>query len=74
MVEISAEAKVYYKKQVKMAKADYEKYLAICEEWSGDVDEQISVLAEEYSFFADSDDFADMDAPENIEFRLVINK
>ncbi|EDV4499359.1 hypothetical protein GVX02_000508 [Salmonella enterica] len=45
-VVIRAEATVRFSKTVEMDKADYDKYLQICEEWPSarEVDEQIKKL------------------------------
>ncbi|SUI22149.1 Uncharacterised protein [Salmonella enterica subsp. salamae] len=46
-VIIQAEATVKFKKTVQMEKADYDKYLQICAEWSSarEVEEQIKEIA-----------------------------
>ncbi|MDL4914605.1 MAG: hypothetical protein QRY16_12645 [Enterobacterales bacterium endosymbiont of Blomia tropicalis] len=74
LVDISAEAKVRYKKRVNMKREDYEKYLSICEEWSGDTEEKIAEIAVEYGFFAENEDIEDIDDPENVEFEPVLAK
>lgn len=71
LVEISAEAKVHYKKQVNMKREDYEKYLSICEEWSGNIDDKVAEIAVKYGFFADAEDIEDIDDPEDVEFTPV---
>lgn len=71
LIEISAEAKVHYTKRVNMKREDYEKYLAICEEWSGDTEEKIAEIAMEYGFFAETEDIDDINDPENIEFEVI---
>ncbi|HEJ0422214.1 TPA: hypothetical protein SLO72_001270 [Citrobacter koseri] len=73
LVDISAEAKVRYKKRVNMKREDYEKYLSICEEWSGDTENKIAEIAVKYGFFADGEDIEDTDDPENVEFEPVLS-
>lgn len=72
-VVIRAEATVRFRKIVEMDKADYDKYLQICEEWSSarEVDEQIKEIALKYDFDGGGDDIEDIDEPEDIEFELV---
>ncbi|EMK8626499.1 hypothetical protein V9M40_003498 [Salmonella enterica subsp. enterica serovar Newport] len=72
-VIIQAEATVKFKKTVQMEKADYDKYLQICAEWSSarEVEEQIKEIAFKYNFDGGGDDIEDIDEPEDIEFELV---
>ncbi|WP_080246856.1 hypothetical protein [Salmonella enterica] len=72
-VIIQAEATVKFKKTVQMEKADYDKYLQICAEWSSarEVEEQIKEIAFRYNFDGGGDDIEDIDEPEDIEFELV---
>ncbi|EBH2658016.1 hypothetical protein FKF99_14940 [Salmonella enterica] len=72
-VVIQAEATARFSKMVEMEKADYDKYLQICEEWSSthDVDEQIKEIALKYDFAVFDDDIEDIGEPEDIEFELV---
>lgn len=71
LIEISAEAKVRYTKRVNMKREDYEKYLALCEKWSGDTEDKIAEIAVEYGFFAEAEDIDDINDPENIEFEVI---
>ncbi|EAP9507712.1 hypothetical protein DY703_14610 [Salmonella enterica] len=72
-VIIQAEAAVKFKKTVEMKKADYDKYLEVCEEWQSDleVEGQIKEIANKYGFFGDGEDIEDIGEPEDIEFELV---
>ncbi|EED7270585.1 hypothetical protein AIT68_005367 [Salmonella enterica subsp. salamae] len=72
-VIIQAEATVKFKKTVQMEKADYDKYLQICAEWSStrEVEEQIKEIAFKYNFDGGGDDIEDIGEPEDIEFELV---
>ncbi|EBD5727924.1 hypothetical protein RJK31_004937 [Salmonella enterica] len=72
-VVITARSTVEFRKTVEMDKADYDKYLQICEEWSSarEVDEQIKEIALKYDFDGGGDDIEDIDEPEDIEFELV---
>ncbi|ELI0559712.1 hypothetical protein Q8U35_004547 [Salmonella enterica] len=72
-VVITARSTVEFRKTVEMDKADYDKYLQICEEWSSarEVDEQIKEIAFKYDFDGGGDDIEDIDEPEDIEFELV---
>ncbi|EAP7663003.1 hypothetical protein GEM17_21450 [Salmonella enterica] len=72
-VIIQAEATVKFKKTVQMEKADYDKYLQICAEWSSarEVEEQIKEIAFRYNFDGGGDDIEDIGEPEDIEFELV---
>ncbi|EAP9733846.1 hypothetical protein L8362_001464 [Salmonella enterica] len=72
-VVIRAEATVRFEKIVEMEKADYDRYLKICEEWSsgGEVDEQIKEIAFKYDFDDGADNIDDIGDPEEIEFVLV---
>ncbi|EIM6320141.1 hypothetical protein LNS10_003517 [Salmonella enterica] len=72
-VVITARSTVEFRKTVEMDKADYDKYLQICEEWSSarEVDEQIKEIALKYGFDGDGDNIEDIDAPEETEFELV---
>ncbi|EDX0372936.1 hypothetical protein GTL21_003631 [Salmonella enterica] len=72
-VTIQAEATVKFKKTVQMEKADYDKYLQICAEWSSarEVEEQIKEIAFRYNFDGGGDDIEDIGEPEDIEFELV---
>ncbi|ECV5893716.1 hypothetical protein F2K41_09950 [Salmonella enterica subsp. enterica] len=72
-VIIQAEATVKFKKTVQMEKADYDKYLQTCAEWSSarEVEEQIKEIAFRYNFDGGGDDIEDIDEPEDIEFELV---
>ncbi|EDK0891441.1 hypothetical protein K5L81_001821 [Salmonella enterica] len=72
-VVIQAAATARFSKMVEMEKADYDKYLQICEEWSSarEVDEQIKEIAFKYGFDGGGDDIEDIDDPEDIEFELV---
>ncbi|WP_079952998.1 hypothetical protein [Salmonella enterica] len=72
-VVITARSTVEFRKTVEMDKADYDKYLQICEEWSSarEVDEQIKEIALKYGFDGDGDDIADIGEPEETEFELV---
>ncbi|EAA6914955.1 hypothetical protein DRX41_04710 [Salmonella enterica subsp. enterica] len=72
-VIIQAEATVKFRKMVEMEKADYDKYLQICKEWSSarEVEEQIKEIAFKYGFDDGSDDIEDIGEPEDIEFELV---
>ncbi|HEA0272885.1 TPA: hypothetical protein RU621_001329 [Salmonella enterica] len=72
-VIIQAEATVKFRKTVEMEKADYDKYLEVCEEWQSDleVEEQIKEIANKYGFFGDGEDIKDIGEPEDIEFELV---
>ncbi|ECA5248057.1 hypothetical protein ELS07_05525 [Salmonella enterica subsp. enterica serovar Lomalinda] len=72
-VIIQAEAAVKFKKTVEMKKADYDKYLEVCEEWQSDqeVEEQIKEIALKYDFDDGSDDIDDIGMPDYIEFELV---
>ncbi|EIX3973749.1 hypothetical protein MKB68_000239 [Salmonella enterica] len=56
-----------------MEKADYDRYLKICEEWSSgrEVEEQIKGIAFKYDFDDGADDMDDIGEPEEIEFELV---
>ncbi|EDX4489652.1 hypothetical protein AHR05_002923 [Salmonella enterica subsp. salamae] len=56
-----------------MKKADYDKYLEVCEEWQSDleIEEQIKEIANKYGFFGDGEDIEDIGEPEDIEFELV---
>lgn len=74
LVDISAEAKVHYKKRVSMRREDYEKYLSICEEWSHDTEGELAELVTKYDFFAESEDIEDIDDPEDIEIEPVTDK
>lgn len=72
-VIIQAESTVKFKKTVQMEKADYDKYLQICAEWSSarEVEEQIKEIAFKYNFDGGGDDIEDIGEPEDIEFELV---
>ncbi|ECE9609611.1 hypothetical protein EW885_20905 [Salmonella enterica subsp. enterica serovar Enteritidis] len=72
-VIIQAEATVKFKKTVQMEKADYDKYLQICAEWSSarEVEEQIKEIAFKYNFDGGGDDVEDIGEPEDIEIELV---
>ncbi|EBK1011015.1 hypothetical protein L2D25_15290 [Salmonella enterica subsp. enterica serovar Muenchen] len=72
-VAIRAEATVRFEKIVEMEKADYDRYLKICEEWSSgrEVEEQIKEIAFKYDFDGGGDDIDDIGEPEEIEFELV---
>lgn len=72
-VIIQAEATVKFKKTVQMEKADYDKYLQTCAEWSSarEVEEQIKEIAFKYNFDGGGDDIEDIGEPEDIEFELV---
>ncbi|HGA5503408.1 TPA: hypothetical protein ACISZU_000184 [Salmonella enterica subsp. enterica serovar Potsdam] len=72
-VVIQAEATARFRKTVEMEKADYDKYLQICEEWSsaGEVDEQIKEIAFKYGFDGGGDDISHIDDPEETEFELI---
>ncbi|EAS0531585.1 hypothetical protein JOU96_004526 [Salmonella enterica] len=72
-VVIRAEATARFSKTVEMDKADYDKYLQICEEWSSarEVEEQIKEIALKYDFDGGGDDIEDIDEPEETEFELV---
>ncbi|HAU2964014.1 hypothetical protein NA256_16125 [Salmonella sp. NW805] len=72
-VIIQAEATVKFRKTVEMKKADYDKYLQICEEWSSarEVEKQIKEIALKYDFDDGGDDIEDIGEPEDIEFELV---
>ncbi|EIJ4205249.1 hypothetical protein LI513_002792 [Salmonella enterica] len=72
-VVITARSTVEFRKTVEMDKADYDKYLQICEEWSSarEVDEQIKEIALKYDFDGGGDDIEDIDEPEETEFELV---
>ncbi|EIX3650960.1 hypothetical protein MKB21_001461 [Salmonella enterica] len=72
-VVITARSTVEFRKTVEMDKADYDKYLQICEEWlsAREVDEQIKEIALKYDFDGGGDDIEDIDEPEDIEFELV---
>ncbi|ENR3786325.1 hypothetical protein ACEVK2_002730 [Salmonella enterica] len=72
-VVIRAEASVKFRKTVVMEKADYDRYLKICTEWSSarEVEEQIKEIAFKYGFDGGGDDIEDIDEPEDIEFELV---
>ncbi|END2760272.1 hypothetical protein ABLZ23_002320 [Salmonella enterica] len=72
-VAIRAEATVRFEKIVEMGKADYDRYLKICEEWSSgrEVEEQIKEIAFKYDFDDVADDINDIGEPEEIEFELV---
>ncbi|EDR4259192.1 hypothetical protein JFZ42_000483 [Salmonella enterica] len=72
-VVIRAEATVKFRKTVEMDKADYDKYLQICEEWSSarEVDEQIKEIALKYGFDGGGDDIEETGEPEETEFELV---
>ncbi|EBD4871293.1 hypothetical protein MMG36_002382 [Salmonella enterica subsp. enterica serovar Newport] len=72
-VIIQAEATVKFKKTVQMEKADYDKYLQICAEWSSarEVEEQIKEIAFKYNFDGGGDDIEDIGEPEDIEIELV---
>ncbi|ELF4897838.1 hypothetical protein SMZ59_005263 [Salmonella enterica] len=72
-VVITARADVEFRKTVQMEKADYDKYLQICAEWSSDreVEEQIKEIALKYDFVVFDDDIEDIGEPEDIEFELV---
>ncbi|HFD6590443.1 TPA: hypothetical protein ACF5KU_001912 [Salmonella enterica] len=56
-----------------MEKADYDKYLQICAEWSSarEVEEQTKEIAFKYNFDGGGDDIEDIGEPEDIEFELV---
>ncbi|EIA5671479.1 TPA: hypothetical protein SMN72_000687 [Proteus mirabilis] len=68
-VDISAEAKVYYRRRVRMKQEDYVRYLSICD--YGGEDAEIYEIAEKYHFFADCEDIVRIDEPEDIEFSEV---
>ncbi|ECH9341116.1 hypothetical protein F4V72_07145 [Salmonella enterica subsp. diarizonae] len=72
-VAIRAEATVRFEKIVEMEKADYDRYLKICEEWSSgrEVEEQIKEIAFKYDFDDSADDIDHISEPEEIEFELV---
>lgn len=72
-VVISARATVRFRKIVEMEKADYDRYLRICEEWSSgrEVEKQIKEIAFKYDFDGGGDDIDDIGEPEEIEFELV---
>ncbi|ECU9383715.1 hypothetical protein CKQ16_10225 [Salmonella enterica subsp. enterica serovar Newport] len=72
-VDITARAAVEFRKTVEMEKADYDKYLQICAEWSSarEVEEQIKEIALKYNFAVFDDDIEDIDDPEDIEFELI---
>ncbi|EAM7825846.1 hypothetical protein OIG56_004079 [Salmonella enterica] len=72
-VVITARATAIFSKTVQMEKADYDKYLQICEEWSStrEVEEQIKEIALKYDFDDGGDDIEDIGEPEDIEFELV---
>ncbi|EDU3771573.1 hypothetical protein C4O09_005168 [Salmonella enterica subsp. enterica serovar Minnesota] len=72
-VIIQAEATVKFKKTVQMEKADYDKYLQICAEWSSarEVEEQIKEIAFKYNFDGGGDDIENIGEPEDIEIELV---
>ncbi|EDA8690927.1 hypothetical protein A4L51_19975 [Salmonella enterica subsp. enterica serovar Newport] len=72
-VVITARSTVEFRKTVVMEKADYDRYLKICTEWSSarEVEEQIKEIAFKYGFDGDGDDIEDIDKPEDIEFELV---
>ncbi|OQM40542.1 hypothetical protein [Citrobacter braakii] len=72
-VVITARADVEFRKTVQMEKADYDKYLQICAEWSSarEVEEQIKEIALKYDFVVFDDDIEDISEPEDIEFELV---
>lgn len=72
-VTITARATANFSKTVQMEKADYDKYLQICAEWSSDreVEEQIKEIALKYDFAVFDDDIEDTGEPEDIEFDLV---
>ncbi|HCM1915219.1 TPA: hypothetical protein N3A33_001080 [Salmonella enterica subsp. salamae serovar 28:r:e,n,z15] len=72
-VIIQSEATVKFRKTVEMEKADYDKYLQICKEWSSalEVEEQIKEIANKYGFFGDGDDIENIGKPEDIEFELI---
>ena len=73
-VEISAEAKVRYEKNVLMSRADYQKYLDICEDSPKDIDDKVKAIAINYGFWANNSDIDGIDDPEYIEFKLIQNK
>ncbi|HFW3143107.1 TPA: hypothetical protein ACIBEM_001069 [Salmonella enterica subsp. enterica serovar Dublin] len=72
-VVITARATAKFSKTVQMEKADYDKYLQICAEWSSarEVEEQIKEIALKYDFDDGGDDIEDIGEPEDIEFELV---
>ncbi|EGC5694152.1 hypothetical protein H9S13_001152 [Salmonella enterica] len=72
-VVIRAEATARFSKTVEMDKADYDKYLQICEEWSSarEVEEKIKEIALKYDFDGGGDDIEEIDEPEETEFELV---
>ncbi|EAY4676225.1 hypothetical protein NF98_04165 [Salmonella enterica subsp. enterica serovar Rubislaw] len=72
-VVIRAEATARFSKTEEMDKADYDKYLQICEEWSSarEVEEQIKEIALKYGFDGDGDDIEEIGEPEETEFELV---
>ncbi|EAY1319550.1 hypothetical protein O0466_000758 [Salmonella enterica] len=72
-VDIRARATARYSKIVEMEKADYDKYLQICAEWSSarEVEEQIKEIALKYDFVVFDDNIEDIGEPEDIEFELV---
>ncbi|MGF3694260.1 hypothetical protein [Salmonella enterica] len=72
-VNIQAESTVKFSKTVGMKKADYDKYLEVCEEWQSaqEIEEQIKEIANKYGFFGDGEDIEDIGEPEEIEFNLV---
>ncbi|EEJ8782786.1 hypothetical protein QG78_001942 [Salmonella enterica subsp. enterica] len=72
-VVITARGTVEFRKTVQMEKADYDKYLQICAEWSSarEVEEQIKEIAFKYNFDGGGDDIEDIGEPEDIEFELV---
>lgn len=68
-IDICAEAKVYYRRRVRMKQEDYTRYLSICD-YGGD-DDELYEIAEKYHFFADCEDIVRIDEPEDIEFNEV---
>ncbi|ENS4527036.1 hypothetical protein ACE09S_005143 [Salmonella enterica] len=72
-VVIRTEATVKFSKTVAMDKADYDKYLQICEDWSSgrEVDEQIKEIVLKYGFDGDIDDIEEIGEPKETEFKLV---
>ncbi|ECL8857220.1 hypothetical protein FTZ77_08175 [Salmonella enterica] len=72
-VVIRAEATARFSKTEEMDKADYDKYLQICEEWSSarEVEEQIKEIALKYDFDGGGDDIEEIGEPEETEFELV---
>lgn len=73
LVDITANMHVRLCKRVKMSKKDYERYIALCDSDTGDIesDKEIENIAQKYGFWGDIADIYDCEDPEEIEFELI---